>query len=429
MLYYLLPNKQDPNIFSHIVYSSVEEPPEKETVSHSLSRYLTEIKERINKHAKDWDNYKKYTNTYEYIHTAIPYKKKPISKYRPLSRSYFKMVEIINTFQLLSPFQNICTFHLAEGPGGFIEAIVNQRMNKNDVYVGMTIIDDNENVPSWKKSEMFLKVNSNIIIEKGLDGTGDILNYDNFQHCCREYGSKMDLITGDGGFDFSVDFNKQEINVGKLIFAQICYAICLQKKGGCFVLKMFDIFHQHSLDMLYLLTHFYECVYVSKPLTSRIANSEKYIICKNFIYSDNHLFLDIIDKAMFSMVYEKCNNPKIHVYNIDESNENIMVNCISFAKTYLPLDKGDEKENMREVNFQENKETYLARVLNIELPIFFLSRIEEINSIFGQQQIENIHHTLSLIEKNIKNDKIDLLIKPNILKCIQWCIKYNIPYM
>ena len=31
----------------------------------------------------------------------------------------------------------------------------------------------------------------------------------------------MHLLTADGGFDFSVDFNKQEISIAKLLFAQV----------------------------------------------------------------------------------------------------------------------------------------------------------------------------------------------------------------
>ena len=50
----------------------------------------------------------------------------------------------------------------------------------------------------------------------------------------------MDIVTADGGFDFSVDFNKQEIMANKLIFCQICFAISMQKKGGIFILKIFD---------------------------------------------------------------------------------------------------------------------------------------------------------------------------------------------
>ena len=45
----------------------------------------------------------------------------------------------------------------------------------------------------------------------------------------------MDFITGDGGFDFSVDFNSQEKHIADLLMAQVFYALIMQKKGGCFV--------------------------------------------------------------------------------------------------------------------------------------------------------------------------------------------------
>ena len=44
-----------------------------------------------------------------------------VSKHKPLSRSYFKFIEIANIFDLLdfNKKTNINTFHLCEGPGGF----------------------------------------------------------------------------------------------------------------------------------------------------------------------------------------------------------------------------------------------------------------------------------------------------------------------
>ena len=69
------------------------------------------------------------------------------------------MIEIINTFDIGTQKQGLDFFHLAEGPGGFIEAFVKTRKNKDDNYVGMTLIDENNeiNVPSWKRAEHFLK--------------------------------------------------------------------------------------------------------------------------------------------------------------------------------------------------------------------------------------------------------------------------------
>ena len=372
-------------------------------ISNSLSYYLSNIKEKINIHEKEWDVYKKYTNPYEYIHTILPNKKRSISKYKPLSRSYFKMIEIMYIFKLLrnhgtynedslnrqiyinndtnDPLYSIPikTFHLCEGPGGFIEAIVEIRKNPQDTYIGMTILDDKDdyNIPSWKKSDVFLRENSNVSIENGKDGTGNILNVDNFIYCKEKYHSSMDFITGDGGFDFSMDFNNQEINMSRLLFAQIAYALCMQKMGGSFVLKIFDSFMLHTIDMVYLLSSFYEKVYITKPQTSRYANSEKYVVCKNFLFSSCDEFYPFLLGVFIKMT---------------KSNKNI------------------------------------SRFLSIPISNYFLTKMEEFNSIFGQQQIENIYYTISLIETKNKTDKIEHLIRNNIQKCVQWCIKYGVSY-
>ena len=68
----------------------------------------------------------------------------------------------------------------------------------------------------------------------------------------------MDIITGDGGFDFSVDFNQQESTSTRLLFSQICFALSLQKKGGYFILKLFDCFNRSTLDLIYIVYLFYE---------------------------------------------------------------------------------------------------------------------------------------------------------------------------
>ena len=126
---------------------------------------------------------------------------------------------------------------------------------------------------------------------------------------------------------------------------------------------------------------FYNKVYIFKPQTSRLANSEKYIICKEF----------------------KCNSSKQYVktfYNIFDNN-----------------------------NFQNSKKT-ITSFLSIKLPYFYISKIEEILNVLCQFQINVINNTIQLLRYN-KNDnksKIDEMIKTNISKCVQWCIKNNIPY-
>jgi hypothetical protein len=76
----------------------------------------------------------------------------------------------------------------------------------------------------------------------------------------------------------------------------------------------------------------------------------------------------------------------------------------------------------------ESSKEVPCRFLSFEIPYYFIQKIEEYNSIFGQKQIQNIHYTLCMIENKYKQEKIDLLIQTNIKKCMDWCIKYNIPY-
>jgi cap1 methyltransferase len=170
------------------------------------------------------------------------------------------------------------------------------------------------------------------------------------------------------------------------VFAQIAYAVCLQRPGGCFVLKIFDIFTKYTVDMLALLASMYETVYVTKPNTSRIANSEKYVVCRNFLLSKNEVF-PFIYQRFLRMTTQTC-----------------------VPWSILP---------------------------DAVIPGMFINKIQEINAIMGQQQIENIHFTLQLIHETSRGSSsrdvegrshvIQTLIKKNVQKCVQWCLKHRVP--
>ena len=68
MIYFLLP-RLSINTPLYIDYISTDLPPI--CISNALSHYLSDIKQHITSQPAEWDNYKKYTNTYDYIHTMI----------------------------------------------------------------------------------------------------------------------------------------------------------------------------------------------------------------------------------------------------------------------------------------------------------------------------------------------------------------------
>jgi hypothetical protein len=141
---------------------------------------------------------------------------------------------------------------------------------------------------------------------------------------------------------------------------------------------------QHSIDLLYILSSFYEKIYIVKPQTSRYANSEKYVVCKGFLFPSCDVFFPFLHRAFEKMV----------------SSPNLKI----------------------------TEELYIHRFISVPISYFFLSKLEEYNAIFGQQQIENIHYTISLIENKHKQEKIDNLIRNNVQKCVSWCIRHNVSY-
>ena len=364
----------------------------KETCSHniinkSLNFYLKSIKKQIDG-KNDWDKFKKLTFSYEYISSRIDYSEKRICNYEPISRAFFKIYEIIYNLDILSNKKNINTFHLAEGPGGFIEATAYYRKNKNDKYYGITLIDNkNKNIPNWDKCKRVMRKYKNIKILDGPSKDGDIFNYDNLNYIIDNFSNCMDFITGDGGIDYSEDFNNQEQMTINLIVAQVIYALIMQKQGGHFILKIFDCFYENTINILYTLSTFYENVYICKPDTSRSANSERYVVCMN---------------KRKTLTEKEIDNIKLNYNKITDKN-------IIFKRF---IDK---------------------------LPTYnYLLKIQEINSILGQQQLENINLTLNyifssnnysydnFIKKN--KEKVKNIIKTNITKCIKWCLCYNFEY-
>ena len=179
---------------------------------------LNKNKDKIEKYYNNnlWDKMKKIINPYELIYiTNKKYRYKSLSFYEPLSRSYYKMIEMSHIFlkeyftsevlgnQGKSP-EGVKSLHLAEGPGGFVEGWRYFRNNnKNDRLYAITLISPNKEIPSWKKTDLFLKNNQEVKILTGLDGKGDLYNADNIKYIKNRLGEhSMDIITGDGGFDF-----------------------------------------------------------------------------------------------------------------------------------------------------------------------------------------------------------------------------------
>jgi 23S rRNA U2552 (ribose-2'-O)-methylase RlmE/FtsJ len=256
-----------------------------------LHARLNDQKECITRYARNrkWDRFKKHCNEYELVCSSIP-GSPSICAMNPISRSFFKLWESMFDYRLARSREPMCAVFLAEGPGGFVQAFSEWRrsLKEEDSVVvedeayGMTLLSRNHNVPDWRVSRCNLH-GTNFTASSGADGTGDLYRLENIDALVKVVGrQRADLVTGDGGFDFSRNYHAQERLSSRLICAEVYAALLLQKQGGAFVLKVYDLHLTTTLILVAILVDVYEEVHVTKPLASRPANSEKYIVCKGF---------------------------------------------------------------------------------------------------------------------------------------------------
>lgn len=336
-----------------------------------LSDKLSKMKSKIDENNKDWDKMKKVTNPYELIHLSYHRDKKnnSIAKYIPLSRSYFKMIEMINDFKLLDKKVPIVSASLAEGPGGFMEAIHNNRQQNyyNDKIYGITLPPNNKYIPGWDKISHTNRFNFQIKYGN-LYNIDDIKTFSNIFTKQRAY-----LVTADGGFDYSVDFNNQEQLSYRIIFCEIVTALGIQEIGGNFVCKIFDIFTLFTMKMIYIVHYFYENVYIIKPNTSRTANSEKYIIAKGFKGINNEIL-----NQLYSIIE-----------NWDENSYALDIDGIKFSNDFVHL-------------------------------------INKFNEEYTETQMKYISKTIKYVNNRPNQEKYKKIVKQQVNNGINWCKKYNI---
>lgn len=173
------------------------------------------------------------------------------------------------------------------------------------------------------------------------------------------------------------NINKFIVKITQLLFI----LLKCQNKNGSAIIKINNTFLKQTTDLLYFLSSIYEKVYIIKPNASNILNEEKYIICKGFILNDNK----------FETYCLSCDNLQKYLLNLKTDN-----NLFSF--------------------------------LDYKIPYYFINKLEDINVILGQQQLETYDQLFNLINNKNCEEKIELIKKTHIQKATSWCEKYKIPF-
>jgi hypothetical protein len=149
-----------------------------------------------------------------------------------------------------------------------------------------------------------------------------------------------------------------------------------QAQNGTSIIKLDGMFYKIIIDIVFIITAIYDKVFLIKPTISNITKGERYLVCKG--YNNSYVIKEQINELLTTYLLRKDQN--IH------------------------------------------------SLINNEIPYYFLNKIEECNSIIGQQQLEAYDQIINILKNKNKEDKIESLKKNHIQKCIQWCEKNQIPH-
>lgn len=70
----------------------------------------------------------------------------------------------------------------------------------------------------------------------------------------------------------------------------------------------------------------------------------------------------------------------------------------------------------------------IVSIIDYEIPCYFVNKIDDINIIIGQQQLESLDQIINIIKNKNKEERIETIKKSNIQKSVSWCEKLKIPY-
>ena len=354
MNYYLIP-KNNFNIEFNIKLTNT---PIQPAISYSLIFYLNDAYSQLinlNNCSNDYDDeitieyINKIVNPFEFIHTNVPGSIISVSKVKPDAHIFFELMEL---FQLFSINEILSFKHKIN-----IAHFTHNHTSTN--YLLNMLREDNDDLIICEDFDF------NTLFNKFIINTTE-----------RE---RLDLIICEFKEN---DYNNIDKYIQNIVLILVLIVKNQANQGTC-VIKLNNIFYKPIIDVLFILSSFYDKMYLIKPSISNITTGERYVICKSF------------------------NSNILQQSNIQKNIDNNVIPIIIDA-------------------FTNNKN--IKSLLQNEISYYFLNKLEESNAVIGQQQLESYDQIINIFKNKNRDEKIENLKRNHIQKCIQWCEKNQLPH-
>jgi 23S rRNA U2552 (ribose-2'-O)-methylase RlmE/FtsJ len=280
-----------------------------------------------------------------------------------VSDDFYKLWEIMFMFDLFDTSDISCAHFLENGSN--IQSIINFRekyyKTKDKHYL--------LKYENFKENKFLNETNKNISILNGTDSIKE----------------KVELITIGSSVTYENDNeNTIESEYHIPLLKNIINSVKIQKKGGSLVIKVFETYTDVTAKILSILISLYDKVFITKPMTSKPSQTEKYIVCSGFKLSDSSGVLKKLEKieevinrnpklklSDLFMDYEIDFKLKIRLIKINQLISNLVFKSLGKIVNFINSQDyyGDTYEKYRDEQIDANKfwlDTFLPEAKNFK---------------------------------------------------------------
>jgi len=327
---------------------------------------------------------------YDYSEIKEQYISQTLIQYYIELKNEIDLLNLNNSFENFNEIINPYDYIFSTVPGSSYS--VSKLKTKSMMFYELFEIFQNTNILEIYNFEVM----NSLIVGTNYEDSLECLemlreNYINDKFFCfHDYSSKLYNYIENNKFNFIIYETKNYVNINHyvmLLLEFILITVNNLKENSNVIIKINNIFYKPIIEVIYILSSLFEKTIITKPNTSNILNFDKYVVLQKFKLNQNDF----------------------------EIKNNYITSINNFIKFY------------NEINSNEKYELNIHSIIDFNLPYYFLNKMDDINIIIGQQQLELFNQIINLLKSNNKQEKIEIFKKNSIQKSVNWCEKYKIP--
>lgn len=327
-----------------------------------------------------------------------------------ITESNYSYLRYIHDEEVTPDSKRYTFYDLAGGPGAFSEYVFFRR--PFSVGYGMTLKSDRLD---WDEILINGEKQYNFTVDYGQSNDGNL--FYNIDYLDNKFkNTKLDLVVADGALSAVSREVFQELDTVRIVLTESIIALKILDEGKNYICKIFGSVSPIMRDILFTLSCCFDKFYIFKPISSRPANAERYIIGKGLKnYEKIKYYISILENVVKEFengnfvysIYDVNDIPKDIIEYIRFTNMYSIERQIKYGKLSI--------EYMLNQNLEKVKYDLLNALILWNIP--FIPPKDKVKKHIIRQK-ENIKKQQILVKSELQKIKFNIPGNPSNYKPI-----------